>query len=319
MSKTWIILPLSNAVFLFKTHIMRKSRGFEGELIIEIPKVATSHCEQLPLIGQLFISRMGYYPKALHHYYQRPNGISQAILLYCTDGQGWIELNGSTSQVHAGEVFVLPVDVPHSYGADPQNPWSIYWLHINGALCGAAATTVMNRDDEPFRAIPVGFSDERNALFIHIANTLLKGYSASNLLQANLALPHYLSSFIAPEHFGSQKASASDASPTEKAITYMQENLSNSLSLDNIARSVNLSVSFFSRKFKKDTGYAPIEYFNYLRIQKACQLLHFSTWRINEVASAIGIDDPFYFSRLFKQQMGLSPAHYRKNKGIDRQ
>ncbi|SEJ64924.1 AraC-like ligand binding domain-containing protein [Dyadobacter sp. SG02] len=298
---------------------MRKSRGFEGELIIEIPKVATTHCEQLPLIGQLFISRMGYYPKALHHYYQRPNGISQAILLYCTDGQGWIELAGNITQVHPGEIFILPTDVPHSYGADMNNPWSIYWLHLAGTQCGAAAAAVMERDGDPFRAVQVGFSDERNALFTHMASTLLKGYSASNLLQANLVLPHYLSSFIAPEHFSSQKQSASDASPTEKAILYMQDNLSNSLSLDNIARSVNLSVSFFSRKFKKDTGYAPIEYFNYLRIQKACQLLHFSTWRINEVASAIGIDDPFYFSRLFKQQMGLSPAHYRKNKGIERQ
>lgn len=298
---------------------MRKSRGFDGELIIEIPKVATSHCEQLPLISHLFISRMGYYPKALHHYYQRPNGISQAILLYCTDGQGWIELGGNHVHVRAGEVILLPTELPHAYGADTQNPWSIYWMHIAGDHSDAAVAAVMDRDGEPARAVHVGFSDERNALFTHIASTLLKGYSASNLLQANLALPHYLSSFIAPEHFGAQKPSAAAGSPTEKAILYMQENLSNSLSLDNIARSVNLSVSFFSRRFKKDTGYAPIEYFNYLRIQKACQLLHFSTWRINEVASAIGIDDPFYFSRLFKQQMGLSPAHYRKNKDIPRQ
>lgn len=298
---------------------MRKSRGFEGELIIEIPKVATSHCEQLPLISHLFISRMGYYPKALHHYYQRPSGISQAILLYCADGQGWIELRETVTQMRAGEVIILPTDVPHSYGADQQNPWSIYWMHIAGGHCDAAVSTIMDSSGEPARAIQAGFSDERNALFSHMAQTLLKGYSASNLLQANLALPHYLSSFIAPEHFGSQQLSALVASPTEKAILYMQENLSNSLSLDNIARSVNLSISFFSRKFKKDTGYAPIEYFNYLRIQKACQLLHFRTWRINEVASAIGIDDPFYFSRLFKQQMGLSPAHYRKNNGIERQ
>jgi hypothetical protein len=228
---------------------MHKSRGFEGELIIEVPKVATSHCEQLPLISQLFIARMGYYPKALHHYYQRPNGISQAILLYCSDGQGWIELGGNVAQIHAGEVVVLPTDVPHSYGADRVNPWSIYWLHLTGDHCDAATAAVMERDGEPARAIQVGFSDERNALFTHIASTLLKGYSASNLLHANLMLPHYLSSFIAPEHFGSQKLSASVASPTEKAILYMQENLSNSLTLDNIARSVNLSVSFFSRKF----------------------------------------------------------------------
>ena len=92
----------------------------------------------------------------------------------------------------------------------------------------------------------------------------------------------------------------------------MQENLSKTLSLDNIAQSAHLSVSFFSRKFKQETGYAPIEYFNHLRIQKACQLLHFSQLRINEVASEIGIDDPFYFSRLFKLQMGVSPVQYRK-------
>ncbi|GGN04699.1 transcriptional regulator [Dyadobacter beijingensis] len=294
---------------------MRKSRGFQGELIIEIPRVATAHCEQLPLIGQLYIARMGYYPKALHHYYHRPHGISQGILLYCSAGRGWVETGGSTSQVHAGEIFVLPMDAPHSYGADPLNPWSIYWMHLAGGQCQAAVAAIMERDGETDRSVQVGYSEERNGLFTHIANTLLKGYSASNLLHANLALPHYLSSFIAPEHFGRPALAEAIASPTEKAILHMQENLSNSLSLDNIARSVNLSVSFFSRRFKKDTGYAPIEYFNYLRIQKACQLLHFGTMRVNEVASAIGIDDPFYFSRLFKQQMGISPAHYKRDKG----
>ncbi|HEY0109213.1 MAG TPA: AraC family transcriptional regulator [Fibrella sp.] len=47
----------------------------------------------------------------------------------------------------------------------------------------------------------------------------------------------------------------------------MQDNLANPVTLDNIAQSAHLSVSFFSsRKFKQDTGYAPIEYFNHLRI-----------------------------------------------------
>ena len=98
----------------------------------------------------------------------------------------------------------------------------------------------------------------------------------------------------------------------------MQDNLANPVTLDNIAQSAHLSVSFFSRKFRQDTSYAPIEYFNHLRIQKACQLLHFSDLRINEVASQIGIDDPFYFSRLFKKQMGVSPVDYRKNEGLQR-
>ena len=70
---------------------MQKSRGFEGGLIIEIPKVAALNCEELPLIKSLFITRIGFYPKALHHYYHRPMGISQVILIYCSDGKGWVQ------------------------------------------------------------------------------------------------------------------------------------------------------------------------------------------------------------------------------------
>ena len=43
-------------------------------------------------ISHLFITRMGFYPKALYHYCQRPTGMSQVILIYCTDGLGWIQV-----------------------------------------------------------------------------------------------------------------------------------------------------------------------------------------------------------------------------------
>jgi AraC-like DNA-binding protein len=297
--------------------MLKKSRGFEGELIIEIPKVAVTHCEGLPLISSLFLSRIGFYPKALHHYYQRPAGISQAILLYCTDGKGWITLREETMAIQAGDLFIIPNDIPHAYGADSTNPWSIYWMHIVGKNASEAAVTVMTGENGGLRPVQVGFSEERNSLFKQICTTLLKGYSAANLLFANLSLSYYLSTFIASEQFNRQNNLPLQENAVDRAIRFMQENLSTAITLDNIAQSAHLSVSFFSRKFKHETGYTPIEYFNHLRIQKACQLLHFSELRINEVASQIGIDDPFYFSRLFKQQMGVSPVLYRKNKGTE--
>lgn len=292
---------------------MQKSRGFDGELIIEIPQVAIAKCEELPLIHSLFIGRMGFYPKALYHYYQRPTGILQVILIYCADGKGWVQLQKERISVQAGEIFVIPTGTPHSYGADMENPWTIYWLHLLGNQCNEAAQAIMNSN----KVTPVGFSEERNTLFKQMATTFLKGYSASNLLFANLTLPYYLSTFISPEHFQKNSAIPLQVSVSDQAIQFMQQNLYRAITLDNIAQSAHLSVSFFSRKFKQDTGYAPIAYFNYLRIQKACQLLHFSTLRINEVACQIGIDDSFYFSRLFKQQMGVSPAQYRKKEGVD--
>ncbi|WP_460910661.1 helix-turn-helix transcriptional regulator [Spirosoma areae] len=298
--------------------ITRKSRGFAGERIIEIPKETIDKCQHMPLINSLFITRMGFYPKALHHYYQRPAGISQVILLYCTDGAGWIQLQKSRVVIHAGEVFVIAPGTPHSYGADTENPWTIHWFHFSGNQCHEIVGAIMSVKDNPPQPARVGFSEERIALFDRIFDTFLKGYSQSNLLYANLAIPFFLASFILPENFQKELVTSITTNPTNKAILFMQNSLSKPITLDNIAQAAHLSTSFFSRKFKQDTGYAPIEYFNHLRIQKACQLLHFSDLRINEVASQLGIDDPFYFSRLFKKQMGVSPVEYRKSEGIHR-
>lgn len=296
---------------------VQKSRGFQGELIIEVPKVAIAQSQKLPLINTLFIARMGFYPKAMHHYYQRPTGISQVILLYCTDGKGWLQFKKSKVMLEAGQAYLIPIGIAHTYGADTENPWTIYWFHFLGSQCNETVKAIMGAGKEvPVKAVQIGFSEKRDAIFKQIAATFLKGYSTSNLMFANLLLTYYLSSFIVPEQFQQETIMTVADSPTDKAIRYMQQNLTHTITLDNIAQAVHLSVSFFSRKFKQDTGYAPIEYFNYLRIQQACQLLHFSKLRINEVASKIGIDDPFYFSRLFKQQMGISPVAYRKSEGV---
>lgn len=282
---------------------------------MEIPKETVDKCQTMPLINSLFITRMGFYPKALHHYYHRPVGISQVILLYCTDGQGWLRIANRQRTVHAGEVILIAPGIPHSYGADAANPWTIHWFHFSGNQCHEAVRAIMEESETP-QAVRVPYSDERVALFDRIFDTFLKGYSTSNLLYANLTLSSFLASFILPENFQKELTPGLIVNPTNKAIGFMQKSLSTPVTLDNIAQAAHLSTSFFCRKFKQDTGYAPIEYFNHLRIQKACQLLHFSDLRINEVASQIGIDDPFYFSRLFKKQMGVSPVEYRRTEGI---
>jgi AraC-like DNA-binding protein len=84
----------------------------------------------------------------------------------------------------------------------------------------------------------------------------------------------------------------------------------------------NLSVTHFSALFRKKTGHSPIEYFNHLKIQKACQYLAFTSMTVKELAFYIGIEDQYYFSRMFTRLMGISPSAYRKrnteNKSIIR-
>jgi AraC-like DNA-binding protein len=99
----------------------------------------------------------------------------------------------------------------------------------------------------------------------------------------------------------------------------MKKNIDAMCTLAEMAHEINISASHLSSIFKHRTGYPPIEYFNHLKVQKACQYLMFTELRINEIAAKIGIDDPYYFSRFFKRRIGVSPHEYRaKRKKIEK-
>jgi AraC-like DNA-binding protein len=92
----------------------------------------------------------------------------------------------------------------------------------------------------------------------------------------------------------------------------MKENLEKRLTLNEIAQSVGYSASYFSSIFKKETGYAPLNYFNLLKIQQACFLIDTTEMTFRQICYKIGIEDVYYFSRLFRKIMGVSPRIYKK-------
>ena len=108
--------------------------------------------------------------------------------------------------------------------------------------------------------------------------------------------------------------STEDENISELAIHYMKENMEKHLSLQDIADQIGYSPSHFSMLFKKKTGHGPVTYFNLLKIQHACFLLDTTDMKINQICYKIGIEDTYYFSRLFSKIMGMSPREYRKSK-----
>ena len=94
-------------------------------------------------------------------------------------------------------------------------------------------------------------------------------------------------------------------------ILYMQRELHRQLTVEDMALKQGLSTSHFSSLFRKATGMAPLDYFIHLKLQKACLLLYSSDIKVKKVATEIGYDDPYYFSRLFKKYMKVSPDQYR--------
>lgn len=97
----------------------------------------------------------------------------------------------------------------------------------------------------------------------------------------------------------------------ERSIAYMEEHFNQPLQVATLAALANVSSSHFFALFKRQTGCPPMDYFTRLRMRHACRLLDTTTASVKEVAAALGYDDPFYFSRVFKSLSAVAPLHYR--------
>ncbi|MBA4165992.1 MAG: AraC family transcriptional regulator [Chitinophagaceae bacterium] len=290
----------------------KKKDGFAGQKAVVIPrKILSRQCARNSIIASLYITDIGFYPHAKFHYRVRAHGSDQYILIYCIDGKGELAIDKKRSSVIGGSFFVIPANMPHTYKADENDPWTIYWIHFKGAQSNAIVDLLINQLNGYIGWLP--FNEDRIHLFTDIYAHLEKGYSMDNLTYANMCLWHYLNSFIFSNKFNVTKKTAA-LNPVEQSVEFMQINIEKFLTLEDIARSVHLSPSHFSSLFKRDTGFPPIEYFNHLKIQKACQFLLFTDLKIKQVAATLGIEDPYYFSRMFTKVMGISPKEYKEKK-----
>ena len=109
-----------------------------------------------------------------------------------------------------------------------------------------------------------------------------------------------------------QDNSISDYDIVEKTIRYVQDNYMNHLSVAEIASVSHISPSYLSRVMKKQMGMSPMKYVNTIRIEVSKRLLK-ERIPIDKISTLVGIEDPKYFSKVFKSFTGISPSDYRRN------
>ena len=97
----------------------------------------------------------------------------------------------------------------------------------------------------------------------------------------------------------------------DRALEYINNNYKENISLQSVADNIHVNSSYLSRLFRKKNGETLVEYITRMRMEKAMELLKNANLQIFEVAALVGIDDPAYFSHLFKKYTGLSPKEYK--------
>jgi AraC-like DNA-binding protein len=99
-----------------------------------------------------------------------------------------------------------------------------------------------------------------------------------------------------------------------RAIEYVESNLAQEISRDEVARSVGLSVSHFSRLMRAKTGWSFTELLTRLRVDRACHLLAHTDLGLADIALESGFGDQSYFSRVFRRRLGETPGAYRRSR-----
>jgi two-component system response regulator YesN len=99
---------------------------------------------------------------------------------------------------------------------------------------------------------------------------------------------------------------------TDKAMQYIAENYSNQeLSVDTICQTLNVSSTYFSTIFKRETGISFVNYLTKVRMEQALRLLNTTSEKAYAIAGQVGYAEPNYFSYVFKKEYGVSPSKYR--------
>ncbi|SDS35691.1 AraC-type DNA-binding protein [Mucilaginibacter mallensis] len=290
---------------------MRKTKvrdGFEGQRQINLPGIIfknTGVVNSIP--NQIFITHIGYFPKAAHHFRERRKGCSDNIFIYCLNGKGWYIVDKKKYEVGPNQFLQIPATTKYlKYGADDEQPWTIFWVHYSGSNMDSFNKLMNISVDDGPKNIP--YNEKGLTIWEEMYKSLEMGYSKDNLNNANMCLYYFLSTFLYPDrHF----SVPDDKDMVRETIVFMRDSITSKFTVANFANRYQLSMSYFSSLFRKSTGMSPMEYFIQLKIQRACQLLFSPHVKIKDIAINLGYDDPYYFSRLFKKTMGVSPESYR--------
>ena len=240
-----------------------KIDGFIGQRMSYLPGIVKKKILKDPRVNDLYITHIGIFPKALGHLRNRPLGSSQYILLYCVDGQGWVEMEGKRKNIAPNQLFVIPPKTACRYGASTINPWTNYWIHFTGEHAAIYSPSVNQVIEIP----PSNDSriEDRLVLFEEMLQNVEDHFKLEKVVYANICLKQFLTSV---KHLNIYRSSRKEQENdlVKKVISFMKNNLHKNIRISDLAGTCNCSSSNIYKLFKQNLDSSPQDFFIHLKI-----------------------------------------------------
>ncbi len=227
-------------------------------------------------------------------------------IYYFLDGDCKLIIDGDAYYPQPGEMYFIPSGTCHSFSHNPKHPVYKYWCHFSLRF-GDNASLLYHRDTV--------FCIPDSAIAVPIFQKLCELSTPANyqdyLLQKSclLELCHLFLSSVDTE----KMLVSNEEDFCYILNNYISKHLSDTLSVQELAKVVHLQPNYFINKFKKSFGETPTDYINTLRLDAAVKELSTNSCKsIGDIARQFGYNDYRYFDRIFKRRYGVTPGTFRK-------
>jgi len=242
-----------------------------------------------------------------------PQVKADSFALYLVSkGRGIYTVMETEYKVIEGCLFAMYPGTEIKCQSDTEEPWSLITVNFSGADARLLLSAAGFQPKAPLR-----FLDKKTAELVVNIYAAMSSFSRQSIY-GTVQNTAFLYTLIATLAKSSSWVHA-DTPPGwtgvihfQKAIKYISENFYKPITVNDIASHVGLTYNRLYRIFLEQNFVPPQQYLTEFRIREGCSLLEKRAGSIKEIAYAVGIEDPLYFSKLFKQHIGLSPTNYMK-------
>ena len=257
------------------------------------------------VVGSCGTYRLKTRPK-LPTYWQK--GRRDYQILYVANGKTHFWFDGKEEIVSAGHMVLYKPEEIQKYVYYLEDTPEVFWIHFTGSdVKNILAYHGISLDEHVFYC---GVLPDYKALFRKIIQELqLCRYGYEDYIAS---LFNDILLLVDRQQHEQKKATGDVQEQIERAAAYFNENYNTKISIDDYAESLHISTNWFIHNFKQYAGMSPAQYILSLRMVNAQSLLERTTYNIKEISEIVGYENPLYFSRVFKKEIGKSPAQYRK-------
>lgn len=237
-------------------------------------------------------------------------GLLSYLIFLVVSGCGNLVYDGQSYSLSPASCVFIDCRKAYSHCSSKEQPWNLKWVHFYAFNMNGIYEKYVARGGRPVftPADPEAFSRILDNLY-----SLAESDDYIRDMKINEKITGLLTLIMAESwHPEGNIRTGLKTQSLQQVKAYLEEHYQERIDLDRLARRFYINKFYLTRVFREQFGTTVVSYLNQVRTTQAKRLLRFSDYGIETIGKKVGIEEPGYFSRVFKKIEGITPGEYRK-------